>query len=59
MVELLGQKVYDIIAEKHRMLIPKRAYPVPEIAKHFKSEYFRQREEAETHDGRLDFRGWI
>ena len=59
MHELLGEEVYDIIAEKHRQLIPKAAYPVKEIAKHFKSEYFRQVAESETHDGRLEFRGWV
>lgn len=59
MVGLLGQEVYDIIAEKHRTLIPKSGYPVKEIAKHFKSEYFRQVAEAETHEGRLEFRGWV
>lgn len=59
MIEWLGEEVYDIIAEKHRQLIPKNAYPVPEIARHYKSEYFRQIEESELHEGRLEFRGYI
>jgi hypothetical protein len=56
---LLGIDIYEIISEKHRLLIPKTQYNENEQSKHFKTEFFRQLEESELHDGRLEFRGYI
>ena len=56
----IGEDVYEILAEKHRMILPKREYDERMISKHFREQFKQQQKKAaEGVQGRLDFIGYI